>query len=106
MRKVTIQKDLICPFNDCRINNFMDEKDREMTVNCESCEYVWNRNSILVVKEGCVFLDENSKEYKEYEILHTQVEVKYCPECRYELDENGKCHTIFCDLADNDVIGM
>jgi len=71
MRKVTIQKDLICPFNDCRINNFMDKKNREMTVNCESCEYVWNRKSTLI---GYVItLYEDSKEYKEYEMLHTPV---------------------------------
>ena len=71
MRKVTIQKDLICPFNDCRINNFMDKKDREMTVNCESCEYVWNRKSTLI--GYAITLYEDSKEYKEYEMLRTPV---------------------------------
>ena len=71
MKRIVIKKVLICPFNDCRINNFMDKKDREMTVNCDSCEYVWIRETYIVLEEGYNFLDETSKEYKEYEMLHT-----------------------------------
>lgn len=71
MRKIFIRKELICPFNYCRILIFMSEEDKSMDIRCESCEYVWNRNSILMIGEEFLFLDENSKEYKEYKLLHT-----------------------------------
>ncbi len=73
MRKILIKKELICPFNQCRIPIFDDEKYNVMTISCQNCEYVWDRKSTIVVEEGCVLLDENSKEYKEYEMLHTPI---------------------------------
>ena len=74
MRKIYVKKELICPFNVCRVFSLKDgEENKGMTKYCESCEYVWNRNSTLMVEEGCMFLDENSEEYKEYELLHTPV---------------------------------
>lgn len=74
MKKMVIKKELICPFNKCRIPYGHDKEGnevyKEMGINCENCGYVWNRKSTVIVEEGCVLLDENSKEYKEYEILH------------------------------------
>ena len=71
MRKVIIEQELICPFNGCRISIINDEKDIGMTRGCRNCEYVWIRKSNVVSEVES--LNEYSKEYKEYELLHTVV---------------------------------
>jgi len=72
MRKIIIQKELICPFKICRVFSLSDGEDnKEMDVYCESCAYIWDRKSTLVGYS--VTLYEDSKEYKEYEMLHTPI---------------------------------
>ncbi len=76
MKRIFVEKELICPFDKC-IVPYSEDKDgnyiyKEISVRCETgCEYVWIRNIKAVVEKGCKHLDENSKEYKEYEFLHT-----------------------------------
>mgnify|MGYP003394014101 CR=1 FL=1 len=105
MRKITIKKELICPFSVCRIHIFDDEKYEVMSVNCQNCEYVWDRKSTLMVEEGCVSLDENSKEYKEYEMLHTptvvdseEINNMFCMECGIKLSDDRICRNVNCCL--------
>lgn len=72
MKKVILKKELICPFNKCR-TAYCQDKDgnefyKEMGAGCESCEYVWNISTIVIERP---FIEEDSKECKEYELLHT-----------------------------------
>ena len=78
MKKLIIQKELICPFNKCRFP-YAEDKDgnlifKGMGINCTSCRYVWNRKTESL--NDIEILDEDSKEYKEYKYMFTPVEVK------------------------------
>lgn len=56
----------------------------------------------------CVLLDKNSKEYKEYEMLHTPIVVDnevindkiFCIECGIKLNDDRRCRNVNCSLDD------
>lgn len=76
MKKLIIKTELICPFNQCR-TFYGEDKDgnliyREMGIGCKTCSYVWERDSHVIERP---IINGNSKECKEYELLHTPIEV-------------------------------
>ncbi len=64
MVKITIQKELICPFEKCRFAYGQDKEGNElfkdMDVRCESCKFAWKIKSTVLGYPVTVY--ENSKE--------------------------------------------
>lgn len=82
MKRIFVEKEVICPFDKCIVPYAADVKGneifKEISVRCETgCKYAWIRNVKAVVEKGCKQLDKDSKEYKEYEFLHTVEHISF-----------------------------
>lgn len=77
MKKIIIQKEIICPLNKCPMPVGCDREGNDiywdMSIRCENCNYACTKGSTLGNNGKVIDLDENSKEYKEYIMLHTPI---------------------------------
>lgn len=77
MKKITIQKEILCPLKKCPISVGFDKEGNDiywdMSVRCEGCANAYTRASTLGNNGKVIDLDEDSKEYKEYVMLHTPI---------------------------------
>ena len=75
MRKIRVEKEIICPFAKCRYAYSMDKNGndvyKDMDARCESCKDSYEKNEHII--GNVIECPENSVDYKDYEKMYVNM---------------------------------